>query len=395
MSQQGNRIRAEVERSAQARTGASAPNDEPTQGADWAPLAWWLRLTAPATPPASARFEDREWARRGRLVSVMLLAFLAIEVGALWLYVVVDDDHPAMQVTLAIALGIALTAALLNRMGEAPWAGVLMVALADLPAAGIPATTFGSQLDVLHLGALYLLAGSELVAASVLAPATVFFVAAVNSAIIIGLLDFMPHTPALEAVLASNNGPQAYAGPIAMQLIVALVSFLWARSALMALRRADRAEELAALERREIERTREVEEGVQQLLAIHVRMANGDFNARVPPMRNASLWRIGVSLNNLIARFARLAQVDHLLSQTRTEAHRLAEALLAQRMGLRPVLPPPSGTPLDEVLAALSSPPATPMPPGHSAPGALPGPNDPYPPPPGWPPPYPGSGSNG
>ena len=368
------------------------------QGTDSGPLGWWLRLTAPATPPASAPFEAREWARRGRLVSVLLLAFLVIEAAALWLYVIVDDDHPVMKIALLIALGLVLTAALLNRMGEVAWAGVLMVALADLPAIGIPATAFGGQMDVLHLGALYLLAGSELVAASVLAPATVFFVAAANSAIIVGLIDYMPHTPALDTVLASNNGPQAYAGPIAMQLIVALVAFLWARSALMALRRADRAEELAALERREIERTREVEDGVQQLLAIHVRMANGDFNARVPAMRNASLWRIGVSLNNLIARFARLAQVERLLNQTRGEAHRLAEVLIAQRMGLRPALPPPSGTPLDEVITALSGAPASPTPPDYSGTGSYPTRNDMghmndmSPPLPGWPPPFPGSG---
>jgi hypothetical protein len=392
MSQQGDGFRGDLDRYAQALADAGAQSDTSIQGTDRGPLGWWLRLTAPDAPPASAPFETREWARRGRLVSVLLLAFLVIEAAALWLYVIVDDDHPTMKLALLVALGLALVAALLNRIGEVPWAGFLMVALADLPAVGIPATAIGGQLDVLHLGALYLLAGSELVAASVLIPGIVFFVAAANSAIIIALLDFMPHTDALGTVLASNNAPQAYAGPIAMQLIVALVSFLWARSALMALRRADRAEELAMLERREIERTREVEEGVQQLLAIHVRMANGDFSARVPPMRNASLWRIGVSLNNLIARFSRLAQVDHLLSQTRSEAHRLSEALLAQRMGLRPVLPAPSGTPLDEVIAALSDAPASPAPPDPFAPGSSPGRNDPYPPP-GWPPPYPGSGS--
>lgn len=364
------------------RDGAER-RSEAGDGRNWALLDWWLRLTAPATPPASARFETREWARRGRLVSVLLLAFLAIEAGALWLYVVVDDDHPLMKVALLAALGVALLAALLNRMGEVAWAGLLLVALADLPAVGIPATAFGGRLDVLHLGALYLLTGSELVSASVLAPASVFVVALVNSAIVVALLAFMPHTPALAAILATNNAPQAYAGPIALQLIVAIVAFLWARSALTALRRADRAEELAALERREIERGHEIEEGVRQLLEVHVRMANGDFSARVPLARNAPLWRIGVSLNNLIARFARLADVDALLARTRGEARRLAEAVVAWRAGQRPDWPAPSGGPLDEVIAALSGAPASyprglssrpsPYPPGpsdHPSPGA-------------------------
>lgn len=331
----------------------------PQHETDWAPLGWWMRLTAPVTPPASASFEQREWARRGRLASALLLAFLGIEAGALWLYVVVDDDHPLMKVALLVALAVALATGVLNRMGSVGLAGMLLVALADLPAVGIPATAFGGKLDVLHLGALYLLTGSELVAASVLAPVSVFVVAALNSVIVVALLTLMPRTPELAVVLTSNNGPQAYAGPIAFQFIVALVAFVWARSALTALRRADRAEELAELERREIERAHEVEEGVQQLLAIHVRMANGDFSARVPPVRNAPLWRIGVSLNTLIARLARLAEIERLFGQTRVEARRLAEALVARRMGQRSAWPALSGTPLDEVIAVLSDAPTS------------------------------------
>lgn len=338
-----------LDRSDGARVGAAVERE-------WAWLAWWLRLTAPPIPPASASFRQREWARRGRLASVILLAFLVIEAAALWLYVVVDDDHPLMKVALGGALLVALAVAILNRMGEVAWAGALLVALADLPAISIPATAINGQLDVLHLGALYLMTGSELVAASVLAPSSVFVVAALNSAIVAALLWFMPHTAALAAVLASNNGPQAYAGPIALQLILALVAFLWSRSALTALRRADRAEELAELEWREVERAHEVEDGVRELLAVHVRLANGDFDARAQPVRNQHLWRIGVSLNNLVARFARLAEMERLLIQTQVEARRLAQTILAWRAGQRVAWPAPSGGPLDVVAAALVRP---------------------------------------
>ncbi|HEX9036570.1 MAG TPA: hypothetical protein VF808_06215 [Ktedonobacterales bacterium] len=343
--------------------------------ADWGPLGWWLRLTAPQTPPASAWFEARERARRGRLVSVLLLAFLAIEVAALWLYVVVDDDHPLMKVALLVALAVAGAAVALNRIGEVAWSGALLVALACLPAVGIPATAIGGQLDVLHLGSFYLLAGSVLVAGSVLPPLSVFPVAAINSGAVVALLALMPRTAALSAVLASNNGPQAYAGPIALQVVVALIAYLWATSTLDALRRADRAEEIAALERREVERAHEVEEGVQELLTVHVRLANGDFSARVPPVRNAPLWRIGVSLNTLVARFARLAEAERALAQSQVETRRLAAALVARRMGLPAPWPNPTGAPLDEVIAALSgaapsAPPASPIPPERSAPSS-------------------------
>jgi len=130
----------------------------------------------------------------------------------------------------------------------------------------------------------------------------------------------------------------------------------------LALRRADRAEEIAALQQREAERTHELEQGVRELLSAHVQIANGNFQARVPAIRNPLLWQIGSSLNNLMARFARLAQMEFLLRRTEQEAHRLAESIRVARAGGRPLWPAPTGAPLDEVITALTDapPPASP-----------------------------------
>jgi hypothetical protein len=96
------------------------------------------------------------------------------------------------------------------------------------------------------------------------------------------------------------------------------------------------------------------------LLAVHVRLANGDFSVRVPPVRNAPLWRIGVSLNNLVARFARLAEAERTLVQQQMETRRLAAALVTRRMGQPAPWPEPTGGPLDEVIAALTGAPSPP-----------------------------------
>ncbi len=323
------------------------------------PLGWWAALTAPRDPLASAAFADRERARRGRLASVLLLALFAVLLGALWQYLIVDDDHPAMKVVLVVALGLAALAGMLNRRGSVAAAGLLLVVLADLPLAAVPATALGGRLDVLALESFYLLAGSVLVAASLLAPWSVFLVALVNAGLMFATIYALPHTPALDQLLASNNAQQALIGPVLMQVIVAVVAFLWARSTLSALRRADRAEEIAALERREIERTAELEEGVQQLLATHIQLANGNFGVRAPAVRNRMLWQIGNSLNNLIGRLARLAQADFVLRRTEDEARHLAGAIQAQRGGRPAAWPAPAGTPLDEVIAALGGIPAS------------------------------------
>jgi hypothetical protein len=319
-------------------------------------LGWWWRLTAPPEPPGNSSFAVRERARRGRLASVFLLVFLLIGLGALYQYMIVDDDHPAMVSVLLVAFALAGVAGLLNRLGWVTSAGLLLTALAGLPLPGAPATALAGKLDVLHLGAFYLLVGSEIVAASVLEPWAVFPVAVVNSILIYATITLMPHTSALAHVLASNNGQQALAGPLVMQLIVAIVSYLWAQSIVRALRRADRAEEIAELELRELQRTHELEEGVQQLLAVHIHLANGNFNVRAPAVRNTLLWQVGNSLNNLIGRLARLAQADFALRRTQDEAHHLADAILIMRSGRQPIWPAPSGTPLDAVTAALSGP---------------------------------------
>jgi hypothetical protein len=184
-----------------------------------------------------------------------------------------------------------------------------------------------------------------------------------NGALILVTVAVMPHTAAFAQLIASNNAQQALAGPFLMQALVALVAFFWAQSVLSALKRADRAEEIAALERREVERTHELEQGVRELLDVHVQLANGNFQARSQAIRNPLLWQIGSSLNTLAARLARLGQVDALLRHTEQEAHHLAETIRLGRAGRQPAWPLPSGTPLDEVVVALTS---APTPPNYS-----------------------------
>jgi hypothetical protein len=320
----------------------------------------WLALVTAPAPRVGASFVEREQARRGRLVGGLLLALALIELGALFQFVVVDDDHPIMVRALLIALAFTVVGGFLNRLGHVGWSGLLLVALADLPLVSIPATAFGGQFDVVDLGALYLLAGSLLVAASALAPWSVFVVAFINCALILALIALMPHTAAFAQLIASNNAQQALAGPLLMQAIVALVAFFWAQSVLTALKRADRAEEIAELERREVERTHELEQGVRDLLDIHVQLANGNFQARSQGIRSPQLWQIGNSLNTLAARLARLGQADANLRRTEQDARQLAEAVRAKRAGRQPNWPAPSGTPLDSVILAMTDSPQAP-----------------------------------
>jgi hypothetical protein len=315
-------------------------------------LGWWYRWVALPEPGISATLRERERTRHSRLIAIFLLAFVFIEAGGLFQFGVIDNDHPLMVGLLIIALALMMVTTGLNRTGHVMLAGLLMVALADISLPAIPAT---GVVDLQHFGALYLSVGSLLVAASVLPAWSVFPLAIANCALMLGVVSFFPHSAAFDAALKSNDAQQILAGPLLMQGIVAIVAFVWAQSMLNALQRADRAEEIALLEQRELERQAELEEGVRQLLDVHVRLANGDFQARSSGLRNPLLWSVGNSLNILIARLSRSAQADAILRREEEEAQRLADAIRVARSGRQPNLPDPRGVPLDIVVDALRS----------------------------------------
>jgi hypothetical protein len=337
--------------------GITTRRPEPSHG----PRAWlegWWRLTAPADVPPIAGFAERDRLRRGRLASTLMLC--AIVIGLVGLYTGLTDPNPqdgplpGMFYLLPYGLIAGIVVLVLNRAGRVNLAGILMVAIADLPIMTVVVYAPGRQLDLAQVPAFYILAVAVLFAATTLPPEGVFPVAVGNALLIFLVIWLMPHSAALrESADSPDDTFSLFAIPIALQFIVAVVAYLWARSMLDTIRRADVAEAVAELERREATRKRALEEGVGQIQAVLVQLANGDFSARVPALQDALLWQVGNTLNVFIGRLGRYAQADFALQRTQDEARRLAEALLLWRNGRQPTWPEPSGTPLDLVVTAF------------------------------------------
>ena len=317
------------------------------------PVNAWLRLASYGWDQPQRTIEAREKVRRSRLVAWLILGLL---VGVAILSPLGLQDARARWVLGTWVLGLVL-AAVLNRRGYVTAAGVTLVALIS---GGILAANLASPIG-LTMGELpnfdaYVV--PVVIAASVLPRASGFAVAAVNSLLIAGNYAWQPHNAniAQDVHLYSSATVQTISllvRPIALCFVLAVVAYLWQRGTDRAIRRADRAEEIAELERREIDRTREIEEGVNQLLAVHVRLANGDFGARVPPLSSAPLWQIGNSLNRLTARLAHFAQVDAILDRTQQTATALADVIQRWQQGQNATLPASADTPLDPLLALL------------------------------------------
>lgn len=342
-----------------------------------------MRATSYGSDGSQHTIEERERVRRSQLASWILLAFLIVD--ALLIPIGLSGDESTLAAIGIVFIGL-LAGIFFNRIGRIAFVGWLVVALVDI---GVMASLLfgGTGLTVDSLPAYDLMLASVLIAASILGPISAIVVSAINIALICG--DFFLQTPApdLKADLASYPDPSLgalslLARPVGLHIIITVVAILWVVGAERAIRRADRAEEIAQLEHAVAEQRRQLEIGVTQLLQTHVRLANGDFSARAPTLqRDNILWQVSVSLNNLIGRMQRLASADAQMQRAYEESQGLLAALRDAQAGRQPRWPELTGTfvdPLVQFFHAASS--------GSSAPrgGSLPSSQAQWSEPSGW-----------
>lgn len=298
---------------------------------------WWYYLAAPIEPGSSASFKAMEHFRRGRTGSQIIFA----------LYVLLIISIPAQFVgtniyLLPIVAGTAfllVIATVFNRLGMVNVAGpIVVLSFIAFPIVNMVTTPGGLSMLILPLFGLFIL--PLLCAVSFLPPWWVFIVALGNCAFTFYSLLYLPRTAELIAILNI-----AFAGiitPIILsQLIISVVAYAWVQSTSQALIRADRAEELAKLEhdlalQAEIaaQQKNKLESSIQKIMETHLRVANGDYNARVPLTNDNVLWQVSGSLNNLLVRLQRqrqdimqFEQMKYALQQAREENRMLRRNL--------------------------------------------------------------------
>jgi hypothetical protein len=336
--------------------------------ADWAMevapprqrVNWWLRTTSSGWQRPPRTLEEREIARRSRLISWIILGLGIVDA----LLVPVSITNPSNLVAALVVTAGFLMAAALNRVGLVTGAGSLLVLLIVVGLMGVVVAVPGDpvthalpgQNSLKALPVYDLLAVAVVVAGSILPRVAAFVVAGLNTGLI--CLDFFlqPRAPDLQQYVTAQGALPLLARPIALQVIIAVVAYLWVRGTDEAIRRADRAEEIAAMEHQLAEQKRQLDDGIRQILETHVRVANGDFGARAPLGQDNVLFQIAASLNNLLNRLGRAGQAEYLYQRTIAEIERLRQSLLAARSGRPPLWPAPSGTPVDGLIEAIAGP---------------------------------------
>jgi hypothetical protein len=280
---------------------------------------WWYRATSPKELPSDAPFQQREKVRRARTASWILLVVIILVLsplpGAL-------GQHQLNIVgTLLVVTAIDCIALfILNKRGNLVAAGLIIVATIE---AGLLGTIFSLKggMSAVNLPLFDLLAQSEIVAVAMFAPGWVFVMMLVN----ILLIFFVLHSGALSPdllSLMSQQGLIIFTQAAEIQVIIAVFAFILVRSADIAILHLDRAEKIAELERREIERQRVVEEekqrldlAIEQILSALQSASNGNYAVRVPVSENNVLFRVAYALNTLFQRMSSFRQQQAQLQQ--------------------------------------------------------------------------------
>ncbi len=300
-----------------------APSIEPTPAPENAPAKrasgpvrrlwkFWLWLTTPHPERFGSDLTGQENQRRTRMLSVLLLVVLAA------IILLIPDllILPGFWVTFSLVSGLGLLAALLNRSGHITLAGLTFVALVD---SGVTATILRNPSGLSGLApslfALYMIAVLD--AATVLSRPWIVVTGAVQLILIVTIFVLIPPDGSLKLLVDSDYSGKEYPVLVpALLLIITTTAIGWLYSASVerSLRRASRAEELAAAQARIAEQARQIaeqhqrlEQGINTLQEVHARLANGDYAARVNLQGN-ELLPLAVSLNLLAERLGRVVQ---------------------------------------------------------------------------------------
>lgn len=344
-----------------ARRGRFGPSGSVTGGMfDRAGLlGWWLRLTAPAWPDALPAIGERERLRKAELTGLSILA-VALLLATL---LSANLDRPQTAISALVAGAGLVVAAMLNRAGWTRTAAYLVPTILMLVViGGIVWEDGGLQLMTVPAYDLFVL---PIFLTSLIGDRRApWAFATIAMAFILCDVLLQPHALITSGTVTAFDDVQyamnvrgwwgLVSGPLALAFFAALFGWLGALSVETAITRADRAEEIAALEHLAAQQRRQLEHGVRQILQTHVRVANGDFTARAPLGHDNVLWQIGSSLNNLIARMQRNAQAEQALARTEAELRRVAAALDEAEAGGQPRWPSPSGTAADLVLVRVA-----------------------------------------
>jgi hypothetical protein len=268
---------------------------------------WWLRVTSTGWDKPQETVQQREIARRSVLLSWILLG----EVVALLLFIPAAlTNTPTIFSLAGAAVGLVVTI-FLNRKGFVTAAGALLVFFVISATMLVVIGSPDGKVHLVYLPAYDFLGVSVILGAAVLPRSSAFIIAGIDIVIIYADLMFQDKSKDLLDALQAFGLPTLAGRPVVILVLTAVVAFLWARGMDDAVKRADRAEELRAIEQRfnqaEAEHTARVEEFVQEVINAIGALANGQEGLMLLPTGHP--WQQQATfINTQLRQFYRLKQ---------------------------------------------------------------------------------------
>ena len=276
-------------------------------------FAWWYKHTAPPDVGTQATFERSDRIRRGRIASWLILFLLVTLVleGAVAAF---TGNRIIFTIILPV-LAVTIYSIFVNRSGWVNWAGFLLAAV-------LAGSTYMSiliapvSLSPTSVQVFLMLVLSDIIFVCIFPLKYGWIPAVINTFFTICTLVFVHHLAVPAGLLSVSYFPTVFS--IALIHIVAtgipmiLVSTMW-----QLIRRADKAEEMERLQymlkqqvNEQLMEKEELESSIRKIIAVHVRVSNGDLDARVNIDGTKPLSNIADPLNTLLERYQQTRQTE-------------------------------------------------------------------------------------
>jgi len=211
--------------------------------------AGWVWLTSPKAEHFGNDLASQENLRRSRLISALLAVLLVV----LCFFIPSGlGGYSLVWVQIVTMASCGVLVAVLNRLGRVTLSALVMTLLVDIALAQFLIFSLPT-LNTTNLPDLDLFTLAVLIGGILLPRWLIVSTGALQISLIILLFSLKLHDPVLDAEIGKYEAGLAYAAltdPILLQICGASIALLYAWSVERALRRANRAEELAEAQAR-------------------------------------------------------------------------------------------------------------------------------------------------
>ena len=325
-------------------------------------LDWWYAISFPRRPSAMTPGQ-REQERYARLTASLLLLIICAFLPLTPIMLFFSPTSPSARPDAIGVICLLTISWVSGRMGRQIFSAACIIACTFLAIAG-PLLAHPLDSSLVPLFSVFTI---SIILAGALMPPVAALITGLFSCLYICLVAFLSLN-----TKTYNQGNQlryptintlaiAVLLPIVIQIIVSVIIYMIMRNLLAAIRRADRAEEIVALqtsivehERARLREKKQLEDGLEKIAEAHARIANGDYNARVSLNEGDVLWSVAIPLNNLLNRIQSWKSDADTLHVTQRAARYIAEQIRvsqqsAQRRDLHL-----TKTPLDPVIVEVN-----------------------------------------